>query len=134
MPILSKKAILEAADLETKDVEVPEWGGSVRVAVMSGRDRDEYYARQGEGKLPYSLFSASILVATVVDEDGKPLFTAEDIDPLRAKSQAAMDRVLAVALKINGLGPGAIEEAEKNSDAAPSGDSGSASQLSSAAQ
>lgn len=125
MPILSKAEILEAADLETKDVEVAEWGGTVRVAVMSGRERDEFYARQGEGKMPYSLFSASVLVATVVGEDGKPLFAVEDIEPLRQKSQAAMDRVLAVSLKMNGLGPTAIDEAKKNSDEGQNSGSGS---------
>lgn len=31
MPLLSKTAILAANDLQTKDIEVPEWGGAVRV-------------------------------------------------------------------------------------------------------
>ena len=134
MTILSKAAILEAADLKTEDVPVPEWGGTVRVAAMSGKSRDEYYTRHGEGKIPYSQFSANVLVATVVDEDGKPIFEESDIDALRTKSQAAMDRVLAVALRLNGLGPTAIEEAGKNSDAVPSGDFGSASPLPSESQ
>lgn len=127
MSILSKAMILAAVDLKTQDIEVPEWGGTVRVAAMSGKARDEFYAQQGDGKVAYSLFSARVLVATVVGEDGQPLFEEADIELLRAKSQAAMDRVLAVALRLNGLGPAAIEDAEKNSGAALSGDSGSAS-------
>lgn len=125
MAILSKAAILAAVDLKTEDVDVSEWGGTVRVAMMSGKARDDFYAQQGDEKVAYSLFSARVLVATVVDEDGQPVFEEADIEALRAKSQAAMDRVLAVALRLNGLGPTALEEAEKNSDAAPSGDSGS---------
>jgi len=127
MGMLTKAAILAAVDLETKDVEVPEWGGTVRVAMMSGKARDEFFARQGEGKVPYSQFSASVLVATVVGEDGAALFEDADIEALRAKSLAAMERVLAVSLKLNGIGANATEEAEKNSGAAPSGDSGSVS-------
>ncbi|WP_205752947.1 hypothetical protein [Cupriavidus oxalaticus] len=127
MTILSKAAILAAVDLTTEDIEVPEWGGTVRVAMMSGKARDDFFGRQGEGKVPYSQFSASVVVATVVDEAGQPLFDEADIEALRAKSQAAMDRVLAVSLRLNGIGQNATAEAEKNSGAAPSGDSGSGS-------
>lgn len=126
MTLLSKAAILGAVDLKTEDVEVTEWGGTVRVAMMSGKARDEFFGRQGEDKVPYSQFAASVLVATVIDEDGNPVFDEADIDALRAKSQPAMDRVLAVSLRLNGIGPNASEVAEKNSGAAPSGDSGSA--------
>lgn len=127
MALLSKAAILASVDLQSEDVEVPEWGGTVRVAMMSGKARDEFFGRQGEGKVPYSQFAASVLVATVIDEDGNPVFDETDVEALRAKSQAAMDRVLAVSLRLNGIGPNAAEAAEKNSGAAPSGDSGSVS-------
>lgn len=127
MAILSKAAILAAVDLETQDVEVDEWGGTVRVAVMSGKARDDFFARQGEGSVPYSQFAATVLVATIVDENGGLMFEESDIEALRAKSPAATERVLAVAMKLNGIGPKAVEEAEKNSVAAPSGDSGSVS-------
>lgn len=127
MALLSKAAILGAVDLKTEDVEVSEWGGTVRVATMSGKARDEFFARQGEGGLPYSQFSATVLVATIVDEDGRPVFGELDIDALRAKSPDALERVLAVAMRLNGIGPKASEEAVKNSGAAPSGDSGSVS-------
>lgn len=127
MPILSKAAILGAVDLETEDVEVPEWGGSVRVAVMSGLARDKFIGLQGDGGVPYSVFTARVLVSTLVDEAGAPLFDEADIESLRGKNQAAMDRVLAVALRLNGMAAGAVEKAEKNSEAAQSGDSGSGS-------
>lgn len=126
MTLLSKAAILGAVDLKTEDVEVSEWGGTVRVVTMSGKARDEFFARQGEGGLPYSQFSATVLVATIVDEEGKQIFEESDVDALRAKSPDALERVLAVAMRLNGIGPKAAEEAAKNSDAAQSGDSGSA--------
>lgn len=134
MTILSKAAILAAIDLQTEDVPVPEWSGTVRVAVMSGKARDDFFARQGEGGLPYSQFAAMVLVATIVDENGALMFDASDIEALRAKSPAATERVFSVAMRINGIGPKAAEDAEKNSGAAQSGDSGSVSQPTSAAQ
>ncbi|MCA3186673.1 hypothetical protein [Cupriavidus sp.] len=128
MTLLTKASILAALDLTTADVEVPEWGGTVRVAMMSGKARDEFFARQEKvGGLPPSQFSATVLVATIVGEDGKQVFDQSDIEAMREKSPEALERVLAVALKLNGLGPKAAEEAEKNSSAAPSGDSGSVS-------
>ena len=38
MALLTRDEILAADDIKTEDVEVPEWGGDVRVSVMS-RDR-----------------------------------------------------------------------------------------------
>ena len=42
MTLLSKTAILTANDLQTEDVEVPEWGGAVRVRSFTGRERDAF--------------------------------------------------------------------------------------------
>ena len=51
MTLLSKTAILAAQDLQTEDVEVPEWGGAVRVRSFTGRERDVFEAGmiRGEG-------------------------------------------------------------------------------------
>lgn len=127
MTILSKDAILGASDIQTEDVPVPEWGGTVRVAAMDGLARDRFIELQGEGKAALSEFHARVLVACVVGEDGKLLFSADDAELLRSKSSAALDRVVEVAIRLNKLGADAVEESVKNSGAAPSGDSGSGS-------
>lgn len=124
MPILSKTSIL-AASLEHEDVPVPEWGGDVRVAVMSGAARDRFMALQGEGKTPYSVFQARVLVCCVIDENGELLFSEDDVEALRGRSKEALDRVVDVAMRLNKLGVEAVEEEAKNSDAAPSGGTGS---------
>ena len=46
MSLLSKEAILAAQDLPSEDVEVPEWGGTVRVRGLDGKGRDEYFMSQ----------------------------------------------------------------------------------------
>jgi len=39
---LNKEQILRADDLKTEEVDVPEWGGSVRVRVLTGTERDAF--------------------------------------------------------------------------------------------
>ncbi|CAJ4959334.1 Uncharacterised protein [Burkholderia pseudomallei] len=132
MPILSKDnkgAILGTAHLKTESVDVPEWGEGVSVIVseMSGLARDAFYAKKEAKKdMPISESQAALLVATVVDESGAPVLDEADVESLRAQSTTALDRIVAVAVRINGLQANAADDAAKNSAAAPSGDSGSA--------
>ena len=41
---LTKDQILEANDLQSESVTVPEWGGDVLVRTMTGADRDAFEA------------------------------------------------------------------------------------------
>lgn len=126
MGLLSKTAILESSDLAHEDVPVPEWGGTVRVRAMNGAERDEFRsAISGDGPVPIGKFSAALLVATIVDENGDRLFSAEDMDALQAKSAKSLDVPAEVAMRLNGLGVKASEAAAKNSVSTQSDDSGS---------
>ena len=134
MTLLSKTAILAAQDLQTEDVEVPEWGGAVRVRSFTGRERDAFEASmvRGEGrdrKVDLTTMRARLVGLTVIDETGQRLFTDEEVDLLGAKSGAALDRVFAVAQKLNGLSGTDVEELAKNSSGVPSAVSTSASAL-----
>lgn len=134
MSLLSKSAILGASDLKHEDVEVPAWGGTVRIRTMTGEERDEFRtsiaSNNGDAGVPVGKFSAALLVATCVDEQGTRLFTTEDMAALQAKSAASLDAPAAVAMRLNGLGSGAVEAAEKNSVSGQSVDSGSGLQKS----
>jgi len=134
MSLLSKTAILAANDLKSEDVEVPEWGGAVRVRSFTGRERDAFEASmvRGEGrdrKVDLTNMRARLVGLTVIDETGQRLFTDEEVDLLGAKSGAALDRVFAVAQKLNGLSGSDVEELSKNSSGVPSAVSTSASAL-----
>ena len=134
MTLLSKTAILAAQDLQTEDVEVPEWGGAVRVRSFTGRERDAFEASmvRGEGrdrKVDLTNMRARLVGLTVIDETGQRLFTDDEVDLLGAKSGAALDRVFAVAQKLNGLSGADVEELSKNSSGVPSAVSTSASAL-----
>lgn len=129
MPILDRSAILGADDLKHEDVDVPAWGGSVRVRTMTGQERDEFRAAiaTDEGGTPVGKFAAALLVVTVVDEAGARLFSAADMDALQKKSAASLDAPATVAMRLNGLGGVAVEEAVKNSEADQNAASGSGS-------
>lgn len=116
MKLLNKTAILDADDLKHEDVEVPQWGGSVRVRVMTGSERDEFRSAiaSDEGGIPVGKFSAALLVATCIDEAGARLFTLEDMEALQEKSAASLDAPASVAMRINGLGGSAVAEAKND--------------------
>jgi hypothetical protein len=118
--ILTRDQILEANDLSTEEVEVPEWGGSVRVRTMTGADRDAFEASlvkvgsDGTRTADLTNMKAKLVALTVVNDNGFRMFEQGDVDRLATKSAAALERVFEVAQRINGLGPKAEEAAVKN--------------------
>jgi len=116
---LSRDDILKAEDLSTEEVDVPEWGGTVLVRGMSGRERDEFEVsmtvRHGKQMVQdFANTRAKIVARCVVDEDGQRLFTDADVAVLGEKSGAAIDRIFGVASRLSGLGAEDVEELAEN--------------------
>lgn len=117
---LSKDQILEASDLNSVEVHVPEWGGTVMVRTMTGADRDAFESSMvttnpdGSRTPDMKNLRAKLVALTLVDEGNNRLFDLSDIPRLAAKSSAALERVFEVAQRINGLGLKAEEAAVKN--------------------
>jgi len=117
--MLTKEQILSADDRKSEVVEVPEWGGSVRVSVMSAKARDMYDASLIKiigKKVEQDITNAraKLLAACIVDDHGKTLFSSADVEALGEKSTIALERVAKVAARINGLTEEAIEDSVKN--------------------
>jgi len=116
--ILSKDEILAADDLKIETVEVPEWGGAVIVRTMSGVERDQFEASMVNAETRernLENFRARLCAMTMVNEKGRRLFpNPEDVKKLGKKSSRALDRVMAVAQRLNGIGPEDVEELTKN--------------------
>lgn len=115
MALLSKDQILAAEDLVTEDVEVPEWGGTVRVRMMTGAERDSFEdsLTQTKGKnvkTNLANLRARLVARTVVDEAGKRMFTDAEAGVLGQKSAAALDRVFEAARRLNGMTEADVEE------------------------
>lgn len=102
---LSKESILKSDDLPREQVEVPEWGGSVYVRTLTGTERDSFeQSMQGKkNKIDLENVRARFAVLTICDEAGARLFNATDAEKLGSKSAAALDRVFAVAQRLNGF-------------------------------
>lgn len=128
---LTAKAILEADDLITETVDVPEWGGFVIVRTMMAGEKDRFQLgtmTQKHGEIQTDLkkmkyFRTRAVALSVVNEKGERLFTESQVEKLAKKSASAMDRVYEVAARLNGLGEGVTEELEKNLDPGPGEDS-----------
>ncbi len=123
-PYLGRDAILKAADLKTETVAVPEWGGSVLVRELRGRERDEWEGsltvQRGQQMVPDTAnMRAKLAARCIVDSDGEPLFTQQDVAALGELSAAALDRVFDVASRLSGLASASVEEKAKNSAAVP---------------
>jgi len=124
---LTRDQILKADDLTIEPVDVPEWGGTVYVRVLSGEGKDtfELLTTGPDGARDVANFRAKWVAACACDETGAPLFSAEDVAALGRKSGDALDRVFDAGWRLNKMGQGAQEELEKNSVKAPTSGSGS---------
>jgi hypothetical protein len=107
--------ILTVDDRKIVPIEIPEWGLTCFVRVMEGSERDRWEEIQITQK--WTDVRARLSVATLCDEQGELLFSEADMPLLAKKSGPALDRIFAVALRINRLTTEDIAELKKNSDA-----------------
>jgi hypothetical protein len=115
--ILDKNAILQAPDLKKETVSVPEWGENAEVIVqeMTALDRDRLRNDLYDDKGEYDSVNqaAKILVRCIVSPDGSRLFSDSDAEALGKKSLSAIQRLFAIAQKLNAVQP-ITEEEVKN--------------------
>ena len=116
MALLTRDAILQAQDIKTEEVDVPEWGGTVRVKMMTGTERDALGAALigPDGTPDMSLYRLRLVTLCIVGEDNSPLFAIDEVAMLGAKSGTALDRVYRVAERLNDSGAAAVEAARGN--------------------
>ena len=114
--MLSKDTILASVDLPMELVSVPEWGGDIYVRTLNGTERDAFEQSMVGKKNSTNLDNvrARFAVLTICDEAGNRLFTANDATALGKKSAAALDRVFAVAQRLNGFSSEDADELAKN--------------------
>jgi hypothetical protein len=127
---LTAAEILAAVDNVTEVVQVPEWGGAVRVRGMTGYDRDAFERalvniRGKDVDTNWTNLRAKLISRTVVDEDERLLFKETDVVALGRKSAKALDRVFEVSQRLSGIGQTDVEELTAALKDAPSEGSGS---------
>lgn len=112
--MLDRDAILNVVDLKPEVVEVPEWGGSLYIRMLTASERDKFEAScVGTGKKQnLANIRARLVVLCACDEAGERLFTDGDAEALGRKSAAAVDKVFGACSKLNGFSSQDIEDLE----------------------
>ena len=110
MALLTREQIFSADDLPTADVDVPQWGGTVRVRSLKSGERFELEKLAKDS----NDFRAQVVALCAINEDGSRAFTLDDVARLTEKNAEAMNAVFEVATKLNGLTGKQADDLEKN--------------------
>jgi hypothetical protein len=107
--LLTYEDILTADDIKTQTVEIPEWGGAVRIRTFSKNTELQMRAeaRGPGGEVDGEKLEMLMLVYGIIE----PTLTWEMIPHLRTKNAAVIDRILGEIVKVNAMGGDAIETA-----------------------
>jgi hypothetical protein len=102
-----RKRILAANDIKVEAVEIPEWGGTYFIKVISGTDRDAFEESYAEQKM--KAFRVRFILLSLCDEAGERIFKDEDSAELGKKSSVVINRVFDAAWKVNAFTNEAVE-------------------------
>src|SRR5262245_36624522 len=106
--------------------EIPEWGCTVYLKGMTGRERDRCEKEFGDlEKAGRDNIRARILVRVLLDENAVRIFADEDAEQLGEQPAPILDRLFGEAMFYAGLTKGQREDTLKNSSAGPAGANGS---------
>jgi len=115
MAILTKADILAADDRSLVEIAIPEWGGSVKIRVMSGTERDRFESEFVNGNKTVDNVRAKLVAKCVCSDDGTRLFSEADIPLLGEKSAAVLDTLFASCMKHNKFTKDDVSDLAKNS-------------------
>jgi hypothetical protein len=110
--ILNRKPIL-------KEVEIPQWGGFVNIRPMTVAEQTklaELGTKYEKGKTVERIKGITLQVIkwTVVDAEGNPLFSEEDLDQLMQSDASAIMTLQDAIISYSGLTAESREELAKN--------------------
>jgi hypothetical protein len=116
--LTAEMILATAARLATTEVDVPEWGGSVRVREMTGAERDSFEHRMSRlretGSMDKDGIRAGLLVRTIIDPAGNRLFTDAETAKVSGLSGKALDKLFDAVLRLSKATPDAVEQAAGN--------------------
>lgn len=132
MPTLLKFSDIEnLVDRDFEEIDVPQWGGTVRLAVMTGKDRDDWeqemlkFGSDGQSQFnPTENMRASLVARCWVDENFERVVSKKEVAKLGQKSSLVLSQLFEHCQRINKITEEELEELEKNSDSDQSADSG----------
>jgi len=117
--MLDKKAILAASDLGLKEIQMKEWGGSVYIRQLSGKEREEFEEEttnlDSSEKQTDQVNAMAVFCSYIICDDKRNrLFTSEEADQLAEKSFNSLKHVFNEGMLLNSIRSEDIEELTKN--------------------
>lgn len=125
---LTKEQIFALDDREQEDVWVPAWKTYVKVRGLTAGERDKYESEMLEGKGKNQVVNlanarAKLIVLCCIDEEGKQLFTKQEMTVVATKSAAALEPLFDAARRLSAMTEQDMEELTGNSETDPTSDS-----------
>jgi len=113
MGYLTREQILGAQDRKVIELEVPEWGGTLRLRSMSGAAAEEYVKAVAESKSDFEPLLL-LISSSVIDENGDLMFPSpEDVKGLANKNLLALKNVSEACMGVNGFDQTEVAESLK---------------------
>lgn len=100
LAFLDRNAILNAQDVNYEVLEIPEWGGTIRLRTLTGDQAAEFMDMKEDEKKDVM---PRILSLAVVDANGDRVFEDTDFVAIMRKSMRPLLRVLKVVNRMNGF-------------------------------
>lgn len=123
--MLNADAIRAVDDRAYETVEVPEWGGTVRLRGLTAVERDQYdremvkFDNNGKAQLGrLDNVRALLVVRCLVDEGGDRMFRDSDARWLGDKSSLVIGKLFEVCSRLSGMRPEETEAAAEDFDGA----------------
>src|SRR5262245_42675456 len=121
---LSKEQILKSDDLKHEDVEVPEWGGKVRVRELTACDRERFERGvSAAGNNPVGIskqlgdLRASLVASCLRDPNtNERLFGDSDVAKLNEKSSLVISRLFTICTRLSGISQEVVDAATGESE------------------
>ena len=116
MSINRDSILAGASKSRTEQLHVPAWDCTIYVRGLTGWQRDsieQEFAAARDGKRVINV-RGRIVAWCVVDDAGRRVFTDADAQTLGQYDAVVLDPIASLALRLSGMTPEAIGDAEKN--------------------
>lgn len=126
----TRDQMLEASDIATEFVPIPEWAPKgdpnpsrfgVTARALTGRQRAAWQ-RDGmvtKGKVQevnYNAVTVNLVVMGTIGPDGQQIFTKDDASRLLDRSAKALQRIADVVMRLSGISEDEMDTLVKNSE------------------
>lgn len=122
--ILTKDQIFTANQLQHEDVEIPDWGGSVRIRELTVGEANEIrqlaesLSDKGDTLRTEAVSKKTLSLGAIDPSTGGRLFTEEDVERISERKSVGILMLAAAIMSLSGMTPATAEEPEKNSEPA----------------